>query len=229
MTPTIRGKPPRGKNQLEAWLREQSAWYPDIGKMFDRVKAGDVETADQMVTVLNNEHRGQFVRWCVMSKLPVPLLRVVIQTTWNHDDREMCKAAGRSAGTLYSWFKAADFPLPSGLPDPVTVYRGTSGIGAKLAPDGVSWTLDKRIAAWFACTYRPRGEPLVLRRVAPLRDVLMYDNDRNEQELVIFNRWLPTTIDGDPDEWRRLALEYQNRTSDWIGEPILDEMMGRAA
>lgn len=83
--------------------------------------------------------------------------------------------------------------LLAALPDELFVYRGV-GNGAHIA--GLSWTLHRGVAAWFAWTAGMRARragldplpcvPLVvtgrLRRV----DVIAYLNGRNEAELVAF-------------------------------------------
>jgi hypothetical protein len=61
-------------------------------------------------------------------------------------------------------------------------------------------------------TWSP-GTPCCVRCSAaavPVRDILLYDDCRDEREVVTFTHWLPTVVDGDPDEWRRLADEHQN-------------------
>jgi hypothetical protein len=56
--------------------------------------------------------------------------------------------------------------------------------------------------------YRAMGEPLVLRRDVQLRDVLMFSDERNEGEVIVFRRGA-YFIDGDHEEWRRLANEAE--------------------
>jgi hypothetical protein len=160
--------------------------------------------------LLPNEFRGWFVAWCFRSKLPRLLLQCVLHDGWLQDHGHVCNAAG-SFGTLFIWFRDAAFELPADLPDPLPVWRGTSGIAPELAADGISWTTSKVRAAFFACTYRPMGEPLILRRDVQLRDVLMFSDERNEGEVIVFRRGA-YFIDGDHEEWRRLADEAELMT-----------------
>jgi hypothetical protein len=200
--------PPRGKNQLEGWLRGRAEKFnPGAAVLIDEIKAGDERALGTLAFILSQQENAQLVRWPYMAKAPLPIFQEALRNRWTLNHHELCKAAG-SIVRLFDWFKAAAFEVPD-FPDPLTVYRGTTGIDAKLAGEGVSWTLDKRIAAWFACTYRHQGSPLVLRREVPVRDILLYDDGRNEQEVVTFSSWLPTVVDGDPEEWRELADEYQ--------------------
>jgi hypothetical protein len=70
------------------------------------------------------------------------------------------------------------------LPDGLTIYRGVS---LRCAMHGLSWTLDREKAQWFAnrrlCFKRRR--PIVLQTVARKADVMAYFAGRNEQEIVV--------------------------------------------
>ena len=71
-----------------------------------------------------------------------------------------------------------------GLPDSVTVYRG-QGMSQ---PVGLSWTLERDIAAAFASG--PRGEsnpePVILTRTIARKDIAFVVNEREESEVVLF-------------------------------------------
>lgn len=70
----------------------------------------------------------------------------------------------------------------AGLPPVITVYRGYSHPGRG---HGMSWSLDKTVAARFAGRYGGRGH--LRRRDAPTREVIAYFAGRGEQEIV----WAP--------------------------------------
>jgi hypothetical protein len=214
---------PRGKNQLEAYLRKAVEWYRDADELFAATMAGNPEAAASLLLTLNNPYRGQFVRWIFMLKLPRQVMRRVLYDAWLHDDYFLWKAAG-SFSNLYQWFEMAQFDLPTGLPDPLPLWRGTSGIDHVKAEGGLSWTMCKRTAAWFACVYKNRGEPLVLRRDVPLRCVMMFSDERNEAEAIVFNYRIPSVADGTPEEWRRLADEHEHHLRVTRQRPIAEIM-----
>lgn len=68
------------------------------------------------------------------------------------------------------------------LPNELTIYRGYQrGRGRT----GISWTLVKETAAWFARRWPGKGEPMVVVGRCNKTDVLGYTNGRNEQEIII--------------------------------------------
>lgn len=71
--------------------------------------------------------------------------------------------------------------LVSDLPEEFTIYRGGDA-------GGYSWTLSEEIAEWFVERNQRFGfsNTQVLKRTVRREDVLFYNNDREEQEVVIF-------------------------------------------
>ena len=66
------------------------------------------------------------------------------------------------------------------LPDMVTIYRGCQkGINE----DGLSWTLDKKKAQWFATRYQKDG--IVLERTVPKSQIIAYYAGRGESEVIL--------------------------------------------
>tara|TARA_R100000306_G_C4334326_1_gene121919 strand:- start:429 stop:821 length:393 start_codon:yes stop_codon:yes gene_type:complete len=76
--------------------------------------------------------------------------------------------------------KAHDDKFKQGLPEgSFKIYRGGT-------PNGFSWSLDKKIATWFATRFKPVGiEDDVHELTVTKDDVLWYNNERNEQEVVL--------------------------------------------
>jgi hypothetical protein len=67
------------------------------------------------------------------------------------------------------------------LPETLTVYRGLQGSKAKLR--GLSWTLNLKIATWFANRFKLQGK--VYSAQIKKKDIFFYSNERNEQECVL--------------------------------------------
>lgn len=90
--------------------------------------------------------------------------------------------------------------------DKILIYRGTYGLDSEAAAQGLSWTISKSKAEWFALRgpfgldVYPRREfryehgPLVTTAAIDVNDILMWSNKRAEQEVVAYV---------DPDQWVR--------------------------
>jgi len=94
---------------------------------------------------------------------------------------------------------------------PVTIYRGTSGLGQAAAAKGLSWSTSYNVACWFACRWLGlRTDPLVVQATVDASDLIYWSNGRNEQE-VIPRRRPGANICGDLDEWVRIAEQLRRR------------------
>lgn len=131
--------------------------------------------------------------------------RAALVEAWSHDHAAVGAAAGNRAA-LRRMFMDAGSEAPVRLGDPVVLWRGFS-VDDPLLHRGVSWTTDKRTAAWFANWPRPVS-PVVLRCVVPRRAILHWSDERGEREAVCFETD-GATVDGDPAEWARLADEIK--------------------
>jgi len=78
------------------------------------------------------------------------------------------------------------------LPDPVTLYRGT--VAAEIGAFGVSWTVDRDIALWFACEhgrFRNTNSPaIILTSVVPKAAISGVLASRREQEVLVVSEAL---------------------------------------
>jgi hypothetical protein len=66
------------------------------------------------------------------------------------------------------------------LPKSVTIYRGCQ---KDVNENGISWTLDKDRAEWFATRFKQEG--LVLEKTILKRDIIAVFTGRSESEVVI--------------------------------------------
>lgn len=94
-----------------------------------------------------------------------------------------------SVKELVRWFNKADkaylmskreYKVYSELPEQITVYRGA----AEQNKYGLSWTLNKRVAFWYAEKYENQ-ESYVYGCTVDRRDILCYFDTRNEAEVII--------------------------------------------
>lgn len=66
------------------------------------------------------------------------------------------------------------------LPGTFTVYRG---LQENAQEDGLSWTLSKDVAEWFANRFDNEGE--IIEKMVHKTEVIAYFNDRDEEEIVL--------------------------------------------
>lgn len=66
------------------------------------------------------------------------------------------------------------------LPDTFTVYRG---LQENAQEDGLSWTLSKDVAEWFASRFENDGE--IIEKIVYKTEVIAYFNDRDEEEIIL--------------------------------------------
>lgn len=73
------------------------------------------------------------------------------------------------------------------LPDRVKIYRGVTEYNQNMVK-GLSWTLDRKVAEWFAHRFMSKGH--VYAATILKKDILAYYDGRNEQEVVVDFRQL---------------------------------------
>jgi hypothetical protein len=165
---------------------------------------GDPRAAFYLIIAAPNDKRGELALWCWRAKIPVAAFREVLLSVWNHDHEYLISAAG-GRRTLRAMFNYANFPV-AGLPPVLTAYRGTSAVSQRLAAKGLAWTLDRRVACWFAMRSRAKDmAPLVLKTTVAREQVALHTNERKEREVVLFDV-VDAVTDGDPSIWQ---LEFQ--------------------
>lgn len=73
-----------------------------------------------------------------------------------------------------------NYEVYENLPDTFVVYRG---LQENAQEDGLSWTLSKDVAEWFASRFENDGE--IIEKVIHKSEVIAYFNDRDEEEIVL--------------------------------------------
>lgn len=163
--------------------------------------SGDTEAADHLSLALRNDRRGCVAVLLWQAKIPVKAFRVFLSNVWTHDHRYLIRAAG-TRRRLIAMFRYAAFPLPDHLPDQLTVWRGTSRLTRQEARQGHSWTIDRDVACWFAMRFaRQNGFPLLFRAVVKKTEIVLFSNERNENEAVLLRPPLGVAVDGYSGEW----------------------------
>lgn len=79
---------------------------------------------------------------------------------------------------MISWFEKIGYV--SNLSGVVPIYRG---VGSEEYRDGISWTLDKSKAEWFATRFADNG--IVYSAKVKSKDILYYISEREEEEIIV--------------------------------------------
>jgi hypothetical protein len=128
--------------------------------------AGDVDAASSLAVACHDFQRGAlaYTFWRKGASPDVVRVLVDMALTQTHEFRAITH--------LRELLHFAAFPLPD-LPERVTVYRGGDA-------DGLSWTLDRRVAERFA--NQNGGE--VHERTIERKSILFFSNEREEREII---------------------------------------------
>ncbi len=131
--------------------------------------------------------------WHRSGRISSDQLRDLLAEWW--PDTELPSSYG--VGFLVSLFRAAGFVTDTpGVEPPIeslTIHRGIDELGKQR---GVSWTLDRERAVWFARRFSFRGPGTLLTAEIPPEHVLGIFHGRGEAEIVV-----------DPKRLRRVRVE----------------------
>jgi hypothetical protein len=97
------------------------------------------------------------------------------------------------------------------LAGPLRAFRGASDVTLRKAANGLSWTLSRDVACWFARRFAPESNRwIVVVADIDASDVIFWDDDRYEQEIVLKSR-VRASIDANPETWALATDRHQNR------------------
>ncbi len=183
---------------------------PYASKYLSDGLAGDVTAAGSLVCAAPNEYRGYVAVAAYCIGTPYEAYREILSGAWSHDYGSVVQAAKGNGVSIRRMMRAARFPHP--FTGQVKLYRGTCGIARWKAQQGMSWTIDPDVAGWFALRFAGDDrQPLVLVASIDASEIVFYDNDRSEQE-VVFSGSVSATVEGDPASWRAAMIRREQRT-----------------
>jgi len=134
------------------------------------------------------------------ARVPPAAFRVVLAEALTQTNEYDVLRASRGWRQFVRWCRYAEFPIPDYLPEEVTIFRGVSGPTRTeaicIAKLGVSWTLDRELAAWFAWRFAPdcKHLPIVASTVIPRASILFFDDGRSEKEVIPEDRPVTTPV-----------------------------------
>ncbi len=151
---------------------------------------GDPDAVLSLMTALRDYQRAAMVHILYMARVRPEAFRGALEAAWaqSHHYQDVLREA-MTWRQFVRWCRYASFELPTGVPDPVTIYRGVPNVTAARAAKGVAWTLDREKAEFFSRGYgpfanRPDITPMVVSAKVPCRMLMFYSNARKEQEVI---------------------------------------------
>jgi len=142
---------------------------------------------------------------------PYDAYRDLLSFGWSEDWLRFQLTVGRRLAFIRRMFRVARFQRE--FDGKLIIYRGTDGLSPAAASRGWSWTLNRDVACYFAYYAQKWGEPLVLSATVDASDVLYYENNRFEDEIIV-GRPVHAVIDPDRSTWLDAAKNYAR---DYIG------------
>lgn len=109
------------------------------------------------------------------------------------------------------YLSTKDYVSYQSLPDEVEIYRGCNihELDETGFPLGISWTMDYKVAEFFAYRYKNK-EGCIIKTKVPKSLIKCYENDRREAEVIITNPFI-MMIDGfeivSQGEWEGYSCE----------------------
>jgi hypothetical protein len=191
---------------LTAWLE---AKLPPYAKRYlEPAFAGDESAALGICVAAPNEWRGLIALAAYHTGVPNPGYRTIIRNVWNHDHSHLVTAAEHDRRLIRRMIKAAEFDHP--FSGQLTIFRGASGMTARKASTGLSWTVSRETACFFACRFLPMLKAIVLKGDIDASDIILWDDSRNENE-VILRRDISAKLDPEPETWADTANKVIER------------------
>ena len=154
---------------------------------FDGALAGDEDAAGSLIVAAPNGYRDAIPLLMYLRGMGGPAYGAALSRAW-YPDNDAVLDTVRHRGRLKAMFRRGAFILPE-LPDVVRLWRGTTGLNVRTAERGVSWTLDRNIACFFASRFGMKlpGAPLVIAADVPREMLVFHTDERSEAQVVCFD------------------------------------------
>lgn len=104
---------------------------------------GREEAAGGLMDYLGAEHAVDLVGVLVEANAPPSLLQEAIRSVVLHAHKRLPTLIARAGGrqVFATWCRKAQFEMPAGLPEMVTVARGTRGVTPDVNAQGLHWSV----------------------------------------------------------------------------------------
>ena len=158
------------------------------------------DDALSLVAACPNTFRGwvAVLFYLMRDDLAFKTCREGFATAWRHDHQSVIDAAGNSS-RMRAMFRHCGTPPQSEVRGEIRVWRGAHGVDATTAARGISWTLDRDVACWFAGQHSHRA-PIVVAADIDAAEIVHFDDGRDEREVVLGKcpAWF---VDGCSADW----------------------------
>jgi hypothetical protein len=191
---------------LRAWLESELPSYAKCH--LKSAFAGNESDAVGLCVAAPNGYRGWIALAAYYTGVPNPAYREIIGAVWNHDHAQLMGAAKHDRRMIRRMIKAAEFDHP--FSGQLTIFRGASGVTAKRASKGLSWTLSRETACFFAYRFADPPKPIVLTTTVNAWDIILWDDSQNEKEVVL-RRDISAELDPEPETWADAAKNVVER------------------
>jgi hypothetical protein len=184
------------------------ACVPAICRGEDSLKLAD--EFFNLNVALNDSSRPYLAQWAANNAGPIVAGKALI-TAWQrgHGGSIMGRFTDH---TILKWFRRAapeglmdeaERKVFNNLPDIVTAYRGAREDMPEDAVGGLSWTLDLKVAVFFARDYHfgRKGPAVVVGADFPRSAIVAYTDGRSERELIL--------------DWRRFRNRAYVPEAEW--------------
>ena len=202
------------KKQSDArWYRWQKV---RIAELMRGVADGDAEQAGELALLVKSHKKGYVAVKLYESKVPPQAFAAYLDGAWSNTHAAVIRSAG-SRARLSRLFEYAEFEIPETLPETVTCWRGTSHVSVTQAKRGISWSISRDVAAWFATRFadsHPRSKALLLKTTIPKSHILYYSDGRQEKEVALVRPPQVVVVDGNFEDWKRYADQHARSTRD---------------
>lgn len=194
---------------FEKRLRRNLANWPEAIRAFDAAVANDMDF-DPDGSIPKEAWANIAVGLYLKGANPF-WQREALRGAWAYSSWDVTRRAAAEQIPLLAMFKAAEFPPLEGLPDEITVWRGTAGIDKHHAERGLSWTPNRGHAcfwAFFMSEKMQRGTPLVITRTIQTDLIVYYEENEHAPE-VVFVAEPQSVVDTCESEWLIAAREWR--------------------
>ena len=181
----------------------------NLEETVDRALAGDLDAVDKMYFCAHEHIRAEMMVLMWGLGAPVEVQREMLRQVWDHEHDHL--KSWLSVASAKAMFTSAAFPLPDGVPDTLTVYRGGFSTTKRKLAAGFSWTTDRDTACFFAMRYQGYNDwhtPMLLKATIRRDEIKLMEPDHRESEVVIFGA-RGSVVDGDAADWQSRCEFYQ--------------------
>lgn len=208
--------------------READVWLLKAGAARIRSIATPTPAHRQLILFLlinvPAPYKAAIIRWGLNRVFDPEITQPFLLTAWRLWHHMVMHAAGWDIRRVIEWFIRARFDDPRGqwvrsivqlwtLDDRMTIYRGGWGVRPEELAQGLSWTPNKVVAAFFATRFRRGGGsdagvgPVILSREISRGDILM-SVGLSPAEIVVApsDSWACGT---EPQGWEAMGRSYE--------------------